>query len=161
MLAMRTISFVTSLFLLSPSAWANDTERLVGNWKLVSFFTEDVQTKQRVNPYGERPTGAIAFTPEGRFFGMITAEGRKAPQTPEEQAAVYRTMIAYTGKWRLDGDRFITKVDVAWDPAWVGTDRVRFWRVEGNKLFASAPPIPNPNVAGGMLIATAVWEKEQ
>ena len=104
-----------SIFLLvSSAAWANEAENLHGNWTLVSFFTEDVQTKQRVNAYGEKPTGAIGFTPAGRF-GFVTAEGRKAPQTPEEQAAAYRTMIAYTGKWRVEGDKFITKVDVAWN----------------------------------------------
>jgi lipocalin-like protein len=153
------VSFVT-LLLVSPSALANDAERLVGNWKLLSFFTEHVQTKQRVNLFGEQPTGAIAFTPAGRFFAIITAEGRKVPQTTEERAAAYGTMVAYTGKWRLEGDSLITKVDVAWNPAWVGTDQVRFWRLEGNKLFAITPPIPNPNVAGGVVTVTAVWEKE-
>jgi Lipocalin-like domain len=157
---MRGLLF--SIFLLvSSAAWANEAEKLHGNWTLVSFFTEDVQTKQRVNAYGEKPTGAIGFTPAGRFFGFVTAEGRKAPQTPEEQAAAYRTMIAYTGKWRVEGDKFITKVDVAWNPAWIGTDQARFWRVEGSKLFLTSAPIPNPNVAGSMMIATVVWEREQ
>jgi hypothetical protein len=71
-------------------------------------------------------TGFIGFTP-GRFFAFVTAESRNAPQTSEEQAAAsYRTVIAYTGNWRLDGEKFITKVDVAWNPGWVGTDQVRF-----------------------------------
>jgi hypothetical protein len=153
------VSFVT-LMLVSPSALANDVERLVGHWKLLSFFTEDVQTKQRVNLFGEQPTGAVAFTAAGRFFAIITAEGRKVPQTPEQRAAAYGTMLAYTGKWSLEGDTFVTKVDVAWNPAWVGTDQVRFWRLEGNKLFVITPPIPNPSVAGGVVTVTAVWEKE-
>ena len=157
---MRAVSFII-LLLLGSSAWADDAEKLLGNWKLVSFFTEDMQTKQRINVYGEQPTGAIGFTPAGRFFGFVAAEGRKAPQTPEEQAAAYRTIIAYTGKWRVEGDKFITKVDVAWNPAWVGTEQARFWRVEGDKLFLTSAPIPNPNVAGGMMIATVVWEREQ
>jgi hypothetical protein len=41
------------------------------------------------------------------------------------------------------------------------SDQARFWRVEGNKLFLTSAPIPNPNVAGGMMIATVVWEREQ
>jgi hypothetical protein len=95
-----------------------------------------------VNAYGEKPTGAIGFTPSGRFFGLLTADGRKAPQTPEEQAAAYRTVIAYTGKWRVEGDKFVTKVDVAWNPAWIGADQARFFRSEGNKLFLTSAPIP-------------------
>ena len=98
---MRGVSFVILLF-VSSSALADDREKLLGNWKLVSFFTEDVQTKQRSNVFGEHPNGFIGFTPE-RFFAFAMAEGRKAPQTPEEQAAAYRTVVAYTGKWRLEG----------------------------------------------------------
>ena len=135
---MRGVSFVILLFLSSP-ALADDREKLLGNWKLVSFFTEEVQTKQRSNVFGEHPNRFIGFTPE-RFFAFAMAEGRKAPQTPEEQAAAYRTVVAYTGKWRLEGEKFITKVDVAWNPGWVGTDQVRFWRVDGNKLFITTAP---------------------
>jgi hypothetical protein len=138
-----------------------DADRLAGNWKLVSCFTEDVETKRRNNVYGDRPSGYMGFTPAGRFFGLITADEPTAPQTPQDQAAAYRSMLAYTGKWTLDGDRFIVDVDAAWDKGWVGTKQVRYWRLEGNKLHITSAPIPNPNVAGSMMIGTVVWEKEQ
>lgn len=140
---------------------ANDPEKLLGNWKLVSFFTEDVQTKERNNVYGEHPNGYLGFTPQGRFFAHVTADGRKVPQTPEEQAAAYRSMLAYTGKYRVEGEKFVAKVDVAWNEGWVGTEQARFWRVEGNKLHITTAPFPNPKVAGNMVIGTLVWEKEQ
>jgi Lipocalin-like domain len=155
---MRVILLIIVL-VLNSSARAD--EKLLGNWKLVSFFTEDVQTKERNDVYGERPEGFIGFTPAGRFFAVITAAGRKAPQASEEQAAAYRSLIAYTGKWRIEGDKFITKVDVAWNPGWVNTEQVRFWKVDGNKLFVITAPIPNPNVAGRMVIGTLVWERDQ
>ena len=47
---MRCISLVI-LLLLSSSALADDAEKLLGNWRLVSFFTEDMQTKQRTNSW--------------------------------------------------------------------------------------------------------------
>jgi hypothetical protein len=43
--------------LLGSAAAADDREKLLGNWKLVSFFTEDVDSKQRNDVYGERPNG--------------------------------------------------------------------------------------------------------
>jgi hypothetical protein len=63
----------------------------------------------------------------------------------------------------VDGEKFITKVDVAWNPGWVGTDQVRFWRLEGNKLFITSAPvsIPDPNGPDRMMIGYLVWEKEQ
>ncbi len=146
---------------MAGSAGAQDKTPLLGNWKLVSFFTEDVQSKQRNDVYGDRPTGYIGFTPQGRFFAHITAGGRKAPHSMEEEAAAYRSILAYTGKWRVEANKFITTVDVAWNEGLVGTDQVRFWRVEGNRLFITTAPFPNPQVAGSMVIGHLIWEKEQ
>lgn len=155
---MRFLAIFLALFSFTSLARANDV--LIGNWKLVSFYTEDVQTKQRTNTYGERPSGAIGFTAGGRFFAFATADGRKAPQTSEDQAAAFKTVIAYTGKFKIEGDRFITKVDVAWNPAWVGTEQVRFWKLQDGKLHITTAPLPNPNVSGGTMIGTLVWERE-
>ena len=69
-------------------------------------------------------------------------------------------MLMRVPQFRLEGDKFITKVDVAWNEAWVGTDQVRFWRIEGNKLHIIGAPIPNPNVPGSMVIGILVWERE-
>jgi hypothetical protein len=155
---MRILAIVLAFLCCTSFARAN--EALLGNWKLVSFYTEDTQTKQRTNTYGEHPTGAIGFTPAGRFFAFATADNRKAPQNVDEQAAAYKTMIAYTGKWRVEGDKFVTKVDVAWNPALVGSEQVRFWRLVDGKLHITTAPLPNPNVPGGTMIGTLVWERE-
>src|SRR5215470_9920076 len=68
--ALNSLFALCALF--SISAAADDREQLLGNWKLVSVYAEDVQTKQRYNPYGDHPTGYIAFTSAGRFFALIT-----------------------------------------------------------------------------------------
>ncbi len=155
---MRLLSIVIAFVCCTSFARAN--EALLGNWKLVSFYTEDTQSKQRNNAYGEHPTGAIGFTPAGRFFAFATADSRKAAQTTEDQAAAFRTVIAYTGQWRIEGEKFITKVDVAANPAMVGTEQVRFWRMVSGKLHITTAPLPNPNVPGGTMIGTLVWERE-
>jgi hypothetical protein len=140
---------------------ADAVEQLVGDWKLASFFTEDVGTKQRTNVYGERPTGYLGISPAGRFFGLVFPEQQNAAQSTQEQAAVYRAMLAYTGKLRLDGERFIVDVDAAWNKDWMGTEQIRFWRRKGNKLLITSAPIPNPNVAGSMFVGTLVWERDK
>ncbi len=155
---MRLLAIFIAFLCCTSFARANDA--LLGNWKLVSFYTEDTQTKQRNNAYGEHPTGAIGFTSAGRFFAFATADNRKAPQTVEDQAAAFKTVIAYTGQWMVVGDKFITNVDVAANPAMVGTEQVRFWRVQDGKLHITTAPLPNPNVAGSTMIGTLVWERE-
>jgi hypothetical protein len=146
--------------LLAPqAALAND--KVFGTWRMVSFYTEDVETKVRNNLYGERPNGVIGFTPQGRFFAVVTTKDRMAPKAVEEQAAAFRTTIAYSGKYRLEEDRFITNVDVAWNEAWVGTEQVRYWRLDGDaRLHVQSAPIPNPNDPNKKAIAILIFERE-
>jgi hypothetical protein len=146
-----------SIVLRSPAV-ADDRVGLTGNWKLLSFYTEDAETKRRNNLYGEHPKGYAALTPEGRLFAVVTADGRKTPQTTDEQAAAFKSIIAYTGKYRVEGNKFIATVDAAWNEGWMGTEQVRFWRVEGNRLSITTAPMTSPN--GGMMIGTLVWERE-
>jgi hypothetical protein len=70
---------------------------LVGTWKLVSATLEDVQTKERTSYLGERPNGYAVFTPEGRLIALITAEGRKVPQSASDRDAAFRSEVAYSG----------------------------------------------------------------
>ncbi|WP_109143469.1 lipocalin-like domain-containing protein, partial [Bradyrhizobium sp. SUTN9-2] len=103
---------------------ANDDlkQKLVGVWKLESFVTESVETKERRYTQGEKPNGYLIITPE-RLMTVITGQGRKAAQTDEERVALFRTLFAYTGTYKVEGDRLTTKVEVSWNESWVGTDQ--------------------------------------
>jgi hypothetical protein len=133
----------------------------VGIWKLVSCIYEDVQTKERTLPYGEHPKGYAILTPEGRLMALITAEGRKAPSTAEDRDAAFRSAVAYSGRYRVDGNQFVTTVDIAWNEAWVGTDQLRFFRLKGNRLHIESPPTPNLNRNGQMVRGMLIWERER
>src|SRR5215470_7744757 len=133
----------------------------VGTWKLVSCIFEDTKTKERTLPYGEHPSGYAVFTPEGRLMALLTAEGRKVPQTKEERAVAFRSAVAYSGRYRVNGNKFITKVDIAWNEAWVGTDQERFFRIEGDKLYIESPPTANLNRGGQKVRGILVWEREK
>ena len=98
-------------------------EALVGTWKLVSCFMEDVETKERKLVWGEHPNGYIVVTGKGRWIVVQTAEGRKAPQTDEDRAAAFRSMLAYSGKYRTEGNKIVIKVDIAADESWTVQSR--------------------------------------
>jgi Lipocalin-like domain len=138
-----------------------DNASPVGSWKLVSLISEDIRTKERTTAFGEHPNGYLVITPEGRLITLVTAEGRKAPQTSADRDAAFRSEVAYSGKFHMDGDRLVTKVDTAWNESWVGTEQVRIIKVEGNRLYADTAPTPNANVDGKMIRAIAVWEREK
>ena len=133
----------------------------VGTWKLVSCIFEDDQTKERTLLYGEHPKGYAVLTPEGRLMALITAEGRKAPRTAEDRDAAFRSVAAYSGRYRVDGNKFVTTVDIAWNEAWVGTDQERFFKVEGDRLYIETPPTPNPGVRDGKMRGMLIWEREK
>jgi len=94
-------------------------------------------------------------------MALLTAEGRKVPSTAEDREVAFRSAVAYSGRYRVDGNKFVTKVDVAWNEAWVGTDQERFFRIEGDKLYIESPPTANLNRGGQKVRGILVWEREK
>ena len=93
-----------------------------------SFEREYQAGGEREYPMGKAPTGYILFLPEGRMTVVITGEGRTAPTTDQDRAGLYNSLVAYTGRYRVDGDKWITTLDVSANPAWVGTEQTRSFR---------------------------------
>ncbi|MBR74951.1 MAG: hypothetical protein CL863_01070, partial [Cyanobium sp. RS427] len=116
-----------------------------GVWSLVSYGVDVKETGESFAPMGDNPTGYVIFTAEGRLSFTLSAQGRQPATTAEERSDLLSSMIAYTGSYRLEGDRWITRVDVAWNPSWVGTEQTRFYRVEADQLIVSTPWRVMPN----------------
>src|SRR5207249_12095182 len=58
---------------------------------------------------------------------------RMPPKEDADGTALFKAMMAFTGTYRLESDdKFITDVDLAWHPAWNGTQQVRFFKVDGD-----------------------------
>jgi hypothetical protein len=152
-----TLLCLSSLLLFGQPALADEKDKLVGAWRIVSAVVEDVQTKEQKPLYGEHPKGYLILLASGRMMSLLVSEGRKVPQTDEESAA-YRSMVAYSGKFTLEGNKWITKPDVAWNEAWL-VDQERYFRIEGDKLYIETEPQINPNF-GKLVRVTLVWERE-
>ena len=70
-------------------------------------------------------------------------------------------MIAYSGKYRVEGKDFVTTVDMSWHEAWNGTESRCHWRIEDGKLFIETPPPPAPNFPGKTSVSRLVWERDK
>jgi len=158
---VRPAFFFIALLAAAPALGATDAERIVGAWKLVSVVYEDAQTKERTPVLGSHPKGYQIATPGGRWLALVTAEGRPVPKTDEERAAALRSMISYSGRYRLEEGKVVTRVEAAWNEAWVGTDQVRAYRFEGKLLHLESPPQPHPNIGGRVVRIIVTWEKEE
>lgn len=139
---------------------AGPDDKLVGTWKLQSWIVEDIASKETKTVFGEQPNGYLILTPQGRMMGLLTAQGRKPPQNEADRDAAYRTMLAYSGRYRVDSGKLITKVDVAWNEAWVGTEQARDYKIEGTKLQVVSPPAPNPGFGGRTTRGIFTFERE-
>ena len=103
------------LLLIAAPARADDRDLVIGTWQLDSVVYEDPATGERTHPLGEHPTGLQIATPQGEWLALVTAEGRPVPSNDAERAAALRSMISYTGKWRIEGDHVVTRVAAAWN----------------------------------------------
>ncbi|HTH52219.1 MAG TPA: lipocalin-like domain-containing protein [Pyrinomonadaceae bacterium] len=119
--------------------------QLVGTWKLVSEVVEVQSSGEKTAAMGESPSGYAVFTADGRATFIITADGRKPAKTVEERAALLDTLVAYSGTYTLDKDKWTTKVQVAWNPEWVGTEQTRFYELKGERLVVTTPFRVMPN----------------
>jgi len=92
---------------------------------------------------------------------ITTAENRSGGDTDHASSALHKSMLAYTGTYRVEGDEFITTVDVSWNESWNGTEQRRRFRVDGNRLLIESNPAPSPFFPGTVDFRRLVWELEQ
>jgi len=145
---MLKFKWVVVLFLIvtvAPPVFADDRAQVQGVWKLVSYEVEIQSTGQKEFPMGQKPTGYVIFTAEGRVFFVLTGDGRKPAKTDQDRAALLSSLVAYTGTYRLEADKWITKVEVAWNPEWIGTEQTRSFKVDGDRLQVLTPWRVMPN----------------
>lgn len=108
--------------------------------------------------YAQAPTGYAIITPR-RFMAVITAGGRHFGTTQAAKAALFDSLIAYTGTYRIEGEHFITEVDVSWLEYFNGTDQGRTFRIDGNRLILTTFPAPDRDDPSKTRVARVVWER--
>ena len=133
-------------------------ERLIGTWRLLTVQVE-MQDTDEVREEGGQ--GSLVVTPEGRLITVTTAPDRIAPSTDADAAALLVNMVCYSGRVRLDGPgRFVTHVDMAWHPSWLGTEQSRNFSISGDILSVRTDPLHHPAYPGRVVSHMLVWQRE-
>jgi|SRR6516225_5930488 len=133
---------------------------LVGVWRLVDLYALAEGTGERTELLGANPSGYAVFESGGRMMAIVTAMNRTTGRSVPEMAELFLSIGAYSGKWSVDDEKFITVVDLAWDPSWVGTSQIRYYTFDGRILSLRTAPIELPAFPGRKAIAYAHWERE-
>jgi hypothetical protein len=84
---------------------------------------------------------------DDRMMSILTSRER----TDKDAAALFETMMAYSGSCRIEDEvRLVIKVDAAWHPAWVGSEQLRFFNVDGDTLSITTAWQTHPKFPGRM-----------
>jgi hypothetical protein len=162
----RTIATVLTglAFLTLPSlARAQEINSpVVGLWKLTSNVTKIVATGAMQRQSGEHPIGYQLFTKGGRMIFIQNAENRKRPvgttATDAERVALFNSMVAYAGTYKLDGSKVFIHMEANAVPG--QPDRTYTMEISGNKLTLTADP-PFLNSTGQQIVSIRTFERAE
>jgi hypothetical protein len=158
----RTTLALTTVMLLM-SAWPAGAEEIaspiVGLWKLTSNTTKIVATGAMERQAGEHPIGYQLFTKGGHMMFVQAAENRKPPAgaapTDAERVAMFNSLVAYAGTYKLNGSKVLTHFETNAVPG-IG-DRSYAMEISGNKLTLTADPFKNAN--GQEIVSIRTFER--
>ncbi len=138
-----------------------DKSQLIGSWQLLSAQLEMADTKERLDLFGPSPVGRAIFTSNGRMAAVLTASGRTAAVDIPGTAALFSSMMAFSGTFRFEeGAKVVLSCDVAWHPAWAGTDQVRFCEFNGDRLTLRTSRQTHPSHPGREVYGIIEWKRE-
>lgn len=122
---------------------------LVGTWNMTSWKREIVATGEKIDALGPNPVGYINYGPDGRFYALVVSRNRPTPATlppsDTDKLKLFDSMLAYAGTYSVDNEKAVHHVDASWNQAWTGTDQVRFYNLDGDKLTISGAPAKDPH----------------
>jgi len=120
-------------------------ESLVGIWKLVSYEVEIQETGEILYSMGKKPSGFACFTINNHVMVTLTGDERRAASNDQERAHLLNSIVSYAGTYRIEGNEWVTSVQVAWNPEWVNTEQRRRFEIQDNALrvFTTWRVMPN------------------
>jgi hypothetical protein len=145
---------------LASHAVAGDVP-ISGTYRLVSEQRTIVDTGEVVPGTGAR--GYITYGDDGRMIVLIVRQPRPRPEgaekiTDQQRIELYRTITAYAGTYKFNGNTIEHNIDISMNEVWSGTKQVRSVKRDGDHLIYSTLPFPF-HTDGKLSVNTLVWEK--
>jgi hypothetical protein len=158
---MTTIALLALAASITLRAQSNIQQRFIGAWELVSIETR-APSGQATQPFGPEPVGRITYDTAGRMSVQLMRRGmprfaneQLEKATTEEIVAAWRGYGGYFGTYTIDekASTITHHVEGASFPNYVGTNQVRHYRFEGDRLILQA------DTASGR--GTIVWKRSK
>jgi len=133
-------ALILVLLITTPSL---GQQSLVGTYKFVSHVVEIGGTPTET--YGKAPHGYLVLTPT-LAIAFYTAENRKFGTSVADKAALFDSLVAYAGVYRVEGDKLILTNDVSWVGSQLGKPQEETFQLSGNRLTKTLGPMPWPEI---------------
>jgi hypothetical protein len=142
------LALIGALGSMSGAAAAPDFDPS-GVWQVIGYTAQDPKTGATTEPFGAKPTGMAVYTAKGHVSVLVTGRERAAPagsgaEREAARAALLDSMYAYAGTYVMAGHTATIHIESAWQPGWVGTERVRTLTLDGEILTITTPPMLSP-----------------
>jgi hypothetical protein len=131
-------------------------QSLVGTYKIVSQVVEVGGAP--TEPLGRAPHGYLVLTPT-HAVAFYTGDVRKFGTSVAEKAALFDTVVGWSGMYRIEGGRIAFAIDASWVENLNGKDQVRNWSLSGKRLAFTSDPRPSVRDPSKTSIVRQVWEK--
>ena len=159
---LPTVLIASAVGLAAPASTQDAASQLVGVWKL-QRFDRCVVGGACSAFYGEKPAGYLVYSKSGVFLSQAYATKRVVPKTPdptdEERIALHKSMFAWGGTYKVDGNKVTVAVEFAWNESWKATVRPGgTFKVEGKTLTIESSPFKS-TVDGTMVVTKLTLER--
>jgi hypothetical protein len=160
---VRALVILLAIVATGIPAGAQNPSPIVGTWRVVSFDREIVETKAISHGFGGHPMGRLTFTSDGQMMSMVVDSTRKPPAQPTatdaEAVDLFRTMLAYAGTYRVQGNEIIIHVEISWNQDPKNTDTRRTFKLDGDRLTTTTTPLVSSFLNNQTTVTTVVYER--
>ena len=95
-------------------------------------------------------------------MARLMANNRKPATNDAEAAALLKSMNAYSGRYTIEGDKWITVVDAHHNEIYLNQPpQVRYFKVDGDTLTVKIPEQPSAIFIGKKITATLEWVRDK
>jgi Lipocalin-like domain len=159
----RIMIAALAMLVVGPPAVAQDSaDQLYGSWRLLTFKAQIVgEDAEPRDVFGSSPVGRLILTRAHTMAAFLSRPDRKPPTDDADAATLLHPMTAYTGRFRIEGDKFITTVDGAWNEVFKSTKQVRIFKLEGDTLTIRVPEQPSGLEPGKRNTSILTFERER
>ena len=134
----------------------------VGVWRLVSIELRS-EDGRVTYPYGRDAVGYIMYSEEGYMSVALMSANRPKfvsgdilGGSAQEKAAAADTYISYCGKYEIQGDKVVHRIEVSFFPNWIGVNLERIFEFDGDRLSLSTLP---SLMGGKQQTAHMIWKR--